>query len=215
MSELILLKKDAIIFGWQKTRSNIVFWLQLMLIVAVIFFIPSYVSELLANKSAALSFIFLIAAWVLQIGIALGLIGVALKFNDGANPSLTELFNYLEYFWSYFLASLLYGLIIFVGVILFVVPAFIWGIKYSLFPYFIVDKKVKPLVALQMSAQVTVNIKWQLFIFMCLLALINTAGVLFFGLGLFVTVPVTYLAWCHVYRQLSTRQINLGQSTAK
>lgn len=205
MPDYLLDNKKALSFGWEHLKNNWSFWCQLILIAGVTFFLPSYLSEQLTNKSTALSLIVLIAAWILQIGLALGLIGIALKINDQIKPTLSDLFNYFEFFWSYFLASLLYSLIIFAGIILLVFPAFVWGVKYSLFAYFIIDRKAKPTEALQMSADATKDVKWQLFIFMIILALINIAGAMLLGIGLFISIPVTYLAWAFVYRQLAAR----------
>ena len=196
-------KKEALWFGWEKVKAEPSYFVGLMLLAAVTFVVPSYISGRLIVVSESLSVIIFLASWFLQIGVGLGLIGLALKFSQGLRPPLSELFNYFRFFWPYFLASLLYSLVIFAGVILLVVPAFVWGIKYSLFPFFIIDKGVRPLEALHLSAEATRVVKWQLFLFLLLLALINLAGVLLAGVGLLLTVPVTYIAWAHVYSRLT------------
>jgi uncharacterized membrane protein len=165
--------------------------------------VPSYLSRQLVNVSPDLSVLLALAAAILQMGLALGLIGLTLKANEGLKPPAMELFNYFQFLWKYFLASLLYGLIILLGFILLIVPGLIWAVKYNLFAFFIIDKGVRPLESLQLSAQATAGKRWQLFVFLLLLVLINTVGALLYGVGLLLTVPITYIAWAHIYKALS------------
>lgn len=197
--------REAIKFGWQKFVTDIGYWLVIMLLALVVFAVPSYIAAQLEQSVSVLAYVVTIAAWVLQIAVGLGLIGQALKIVDGAKPPVMDIFSYFNFIWRYFLASTLYGLIMFIGLILLVVPGIIWAVKYSLFSYFIIDKQAKPLEALQLSADATQGIKGQLSLFLLLLLLINIVGAAAFGLGLFITLPVTYLAWGYIYRQLSSR----------
>lgn len=185
-----------------------------MLIVGVLFVLPSYLSNALTDQSAGLGFLIGVVSWVLQIGLTLGLIAVALKVHDNQVPPLSEVFNHFGHFFTYFGASLLYGLIMLAGIILLVVPAFVWALKYSQFAYFIVDKDMGPMDALHQSGVVTKGAKWRLFGLGLSLMLINLAGALVFLVGLLVTVPMTMLAYVYVYRKLSAGSIEPGLASA-
>jgi hypothetical protein len=60
-------------------------------------------------------------------------------------------------------SMILYGLIVGLGVILLVVPGIIWGLKYSLTPYALMDRKLGPWKALKLSGTITTGYKGQLF----------------------------------------------------
>ncbi|MDP3986233.1 MAG: hypothetical protein U1C53_02205 [Candidatus Veblenbacteria bacterium] len=197
--------REALTFGWQQTTANLKYFIGLVLVAAVVFILPSYLGQVLQERSLGLSVLVFLAAWVLQLSVGLGLIGIALKFCSGVKPPLSELFNYFHRLLPYLGASVLYGLIILAGLVLLVVPAFVWGVKFSLFPYFMIDRGAGVIESLHLSGQATRGVKWQLFCFVILLALINLAGALVVGLGLLVTVPVTYLALAWVYRRLASQ----------
>lgn len=57
-----------------------------------------------------------------------------------------------RYTWKYFLLSLLAGLIIFVGFLLFIVPGFFMMKRYLLAPYYLVDKNTGVWEAMKLSA---------------------------------------------------------------
>jgi uncharacterized membrane protein len=91
------------------------------------------------------------------------------------------------------------------GLVLLIVPGIILAIKYVFYDYLIIDKELGPLEALRESSRITGGVKWQLFIFMLLVFLINFAGILFFGVGLLLTIPATTIATAYVYRRLLAR----------
>jgi uncharacterized membrane protein len=89
-----------------------------------------------------------------------------------------------------------------VGTILLIVPGIIWALKFQFYGYYIVDKNLKPVDALKMSAMSTSGKKGNLFVFFVLLGLINFLGLIALLVGLLISVPVTLLAYVYVYRLL-------------
>jgi len=79
----------------------------------------------------------------------------------------------------------------------------IWAIKYQFFGYLIVDRGLGPVEAIRKSAGVTDGAKVDLFLFGLLIAGINLLGMLALVVGLFVTLPLSLIAYAHVYRRLS------------
>ena len=86
--------------------------------------------------------------------------------------------------------------------ILLIFPAFIWGIKFCLYPYFIVEKGMGPIEALQASSRATMGAKWDLLGFWSVIGVINVLGFFCLLIGLFATVPTTMVAMALVYRKL-------------
>ena len=69
--------------------------------------------------------------------------------------------------------------------------------------YLVVDRGAGPIEAIKESWRITKGHKWQLFLLMLTLILLNIAGIIAFVIGVLVTIPVTWLAVTHAYRALS------------
>jgi hypothetical protein len=195
-------KGEAVRFGWNTAKSNIGFFIGLIIIVALINVVPLLVEGAVGEEAGALALIVSLASWVLDIEVTMGLIRVALRFCDGEKGRLSDLFSCFPLFFKYVFASILYGLISSIGVLLLIIPGIIWSVKYQFFGYFIVDKGVGPVEALKGSSRVTKGAKWDLFVFSILLGLINFLGALCLGVGLLLTIPLAMVAQAFVYRKL-------------
>jgi uncharacterized membrane protein len=93
-----------------------------------------------------------------------------------------------------------FGLIL---LVLLLIPTIFISVRFKFFPYVLLDNEhasVKDLI--KMSYKLTANHFWILLAFLITCSLINVVGILFFGIGLFVTVPLTVLALAHVYNKL-------------
>ncbi len=73
----------------------------------------------------------------------------------------------------------------------------------SLSSYLVVDKNMGPIESLKVSWAVTQGARWQLCCFGGLIVLLNLAGLLCLGLGLIITVPVSWIAGAYVYDRLA------------
>lgn len=198
-------KRAAINFGWESMKKNFFFFVVLLLIVTAVNMVPGIISGMFERGNGAiLGFLATLIGWALQLAVSLGLIGIALKIHDKKKVSYKNLFDYFTLVIPYFFASILYGLIIVAGFILFVVPGVIWAIKFRYYTYFMVDKNFGPIRALKASAKITTGSKWNLFLLGLLLALINIAGALLLLVGLFATVPLSMMAEAYVFRRLSS-----------
>ena len=198
-------KGEAIRFGWETTKSNLGFFIGLLLIVFIIAAFFSGFGSLFEESLPFLSLIFNLGSLVFNLIISIGFIKVALKFYDGKKGEFGDFFTFTgSLLLTFFAGSLLFGLIIVLGYILLIIPGIILMIKLQFFNYFIVDKDMGPIEALQASWGITKGVKWELFLFMLLLGLLNIAGFLLFIVGLFISIPITILATAYVYRKLST-----------
>jgi len=131
-----------------------------------------------------------------------GLLKIILSVTDGRETRIGDLFSAGDVFISYLLGSILFGLIMAVGILLLIVPGLIFSVMFLFYGFFIVDKHMGPVEALKASAALTKGVRWQLFGFILILSLLNVAGALLLAVGLFVTVPVSWVAIAFVYRKL-------------
>ena len=120
--------------------------------------------------------------------INMGILYITLRFVDNDKPTFTNLFTPAKHIIPFIIASILYGLIVFVGLLLLIIPGIIWSIRYSQYKFLIIDKELGPIEALKKSAEITRGSKWNIFLLGILLGLINILGVLALGLGLLSVV---------------------------
>ena len=193
---------EAVQFGWNTTKSNIGFFIGLLIVAGLIQYVPAIVAAIIEADAPDLSLIIRIASYVLSAIIGMGLIKICLRFCDGEKGEFSDLFSCYPLFFKYLIGSILYGLIVVVGLILLIIPGIIWAIKFQFFDYLIIDKGLGPIDALEKSSEITSGIKLDLFSFAILIGIINLVGLLCLLVGLFVTIPITMVATAFVYRKL-------------
>lgn len=193
---------EAIHFGWNTMKSNLGFFIGLLIFVFLFTSLSSIIAAKATEANIFLGIIFYIADFSLSIIISIGLVKIALRFCDNEKGRFADLFSQYPLFPQYLVGSILYGLIVFAGTILLIIPGIIWGIQFCFYDYFIVDKGLGPIEALKRSSAITKGVKWDLFLFFLILSGINLLGALCLLIGLFVTIPTTMVALAFVYRKL-------------
>lgn len=203
MAEKRFLMSEAITFGWNTMKQNIGFFIGLLIVAFLIENLPGILSNMSRRNFPALAVLLSIAGFILSLVVQMGLIKVSLKFCDGIKGQLDDLLSSFHLLLNFVAGAILYALIVIAGALLLIIPGIIWGIKFSLFPYYIVDRQMGPVESLKASGIATSGAKWDLFLFGLLLGLINLAGMLVFFIGLFATIPTSMVAYAYVYRKLS------------
>jgi len=200
--EYIFSKKEAISFGWEQAKDKLLFLAGLAIIVFGVPSLLSYVGVELRPLTPVTAALFDIASMIVQFILDIGFVYILLKIHDKQEYAYKDLFAKARLFVRYIFATILYFLVVLLGLILLVIPGIVWGIKYSFYLYAILDKGLGAQDALSLSGKITKGSKWNLFFFGLLLGLINIAGAIVLGVGLLVTVPLTALAWTFAYRKL-------------
>ena len=108
-------------------------------------------------------------------------------------------------FLKFLAGELLVGLIVIAGLFLLVVPGIIFMLMFLFVPYLIIDKEIGPIEAMKESARITRGYKWELFLLVLLVFVLNVFGTLALLVGLLVSIPVTTLALVHTYRTLELK----------
>jgi hypothetical protein len=193
-------KKEAVKFGFGIAKSNLLFFIGLLIIV---FFVSAVASSLRggAQKSALAYLALSIIQYLVNIVIGMGLIRISLEFIDKAKPKIRDIVYYKPIV-RYVLASIITGIVVILGLVLLIIPGVILAIRLQYTTYLIVDKNLGPIEAIKKSWSVTRRNTWNLFFFGILLVLINILGVVCLLVGLFITIPLGMLATTFVYRKL-------------
>jgi uncharacterized membrane protein len=194
---------EAISVGWEKTRSNLSFLILVLFISFIINGLPGFTTNMIREDVPVLSSLITIAFWVLTVLVSMGTIKIALKLIDKKKPVLSDLYDEHAKLLRFILSTLVYSMIVTVGLIFFIVPGIILGIRFQFYSYLIIDRNMGPLQALKKSGEITSGNKWNLFLFALCMGLLNILGVLLLVVGLLVTIPITMIATAYVYRKLT------------
>jgi len=191
--------KEALEFGWHKTREHSGILFQVMLAFFVLEIVQAIIERTIATTllgslaNAALS--------VVSLVMGAGFTMIALKLSHGHKTHFRELFPWNRTVWLYFLASLLSALAMVGGFILLIIPGIIVGVRLS-FVRFAVMEGARPFESLHQSWHATRGHFWRMLGLVLVLVGINIVGAMLLLVGLLVTVPVSMLAMAHVYLKL-------------
>lgn len=206
----ILSVRRALQEGWQGTIRNLWFLIGVVVIFYVLSLIPGLVDLLVPDEREDGFFwvIFLVIScgrWLLQAIMSMGSIKITLRILDGQPVEYRYLFSEYHQLLTFVAASFLYGVIVMIGFLLFIIPGIYWALKYQFFAYRIVDAGDGVFDALRKSGEITSGVKLPLLGLSLLNMAIVLLGTLLLGVGLLVAVPVTMIATASAYRQLTAR----------
>jgi hypothetical protein len=198
---------DAIGYGWAAYWKNVGPMLVIVLIIAAVHIAFGVVGDEVDSLVGRI--LLQLAAWLIGLFLALGLFRVALEITSGVQPEIGDLFK-SEGYAPYFVASILFGIGFFVGLLLFVIPGIIFAVVFGFYGFVAAERgnTVLALETLQRAAEISRGHRWQLFGLAIVLFLINVLGALLFVIGLLFTAGITIIAWAYTYRRLSGETVN-------
>ena len=197
MSEKVIDTIGPIIFGWNTLKANLKFFVVLMTIVGIASFLPQLVSFIMPfeessswwSLSLLIFVVLIILSIIINIMFQVGLINISIIFRNGETPQIRDLYSSKPIVLvNYLVASLIYGLMVAVGLLLLIVPGIFLAMKYQFYGYLITDRGMGPFEALKESGRLTDGAKKDLFVFW--LALICGILAIMLVLGLLVALPV-------------------------
>ncbi|MCL5011972.1 MAG: hypothetical protein M1320_00935 [Patescibacteria group bacterium] len=154
-----------------------------------------------------LSILITIVNVFIQIVFGISTVAIALKLYAGESVRVKEVFYTHGKFKDYILAGILYLLILCAGFILFIIPGFVWMIKYQFFPWLLIEKNLKPTEALRASARITAGNKWKLFWYWILSIGVSLVGLVVVGIGIIPAAALVFLGYTFLYKQLSAQYV--------
>jgi uncharacterized membrane protein len=103
-----------------------------------------------------------IAGKVVNSAIAFVLFKISLGFLESHQLNKTDLFSQDQLLMKYIAASLLFWLMVYIGLMLLIVPGIYVLLTYSFYGLEMVEKGLEPIDALKRSAEITKGAKWSL-----------------------------------------------------
>lgn len=153
----------------------------------------------------AVKIAFVIVNIPISIWITLGIWRYLLKVARGVPARFADLFAGGP-FWNFLGATLVYSLVVFVGLIFCVVPGIIAALGLHFCTLLVIDRKLGPIEALSESWRLTNGLKWALLLFFLISIPVNLIGILACCIGVFVTSTLTQIALVWIYLRLTAAQ---------
>lgn len=184
----------AISYGWASVKKD--FW-YFVGIAAV-----STILGSAASNAKDQRFFFWLVGLCITSWMTAGYWTIVLNYQAGKKLPFSTLFKQFNSILSIIGASILVGIIVAVGFFLLIVPGIYFALKYQFVNQLIIDKKLGILEAMKESARITKGKRMSLLGFDCMCFLVILLGVIALGVGVFVAMPVVWLAEADIYRKL-------------
>jgi len=183
--------KELLEFGWLKTKQH--YWY--LFCVGIL--------AILVKGASMVTGPFQI---IVSVAISISLTYVLLIIARGETPtfeSLTVPFRSYKTPLTFFLATLLIMIAGLIGLALLILPGIWILIRLQFYKYIVLEHEgIKARESLAQSFEMTKGHFWQLFLFLIVIVLFNFIGILCLFVGLLITLPVTGIAYTHLYMKL-------------
>jgi uncharacterized membrane protein len=145
-----------------------------------------------------------LAAAAVHEPLVAGFIFAAAKILREQTPTFADFFGGFQF--KYFLPLVLLGLVsrilITLGLLLLVIPGLYLAVSYIFATLMVVDQDLDFWPALEQSRKFVTPRWFSFFVLLLLLVLVNVAGILALGVGLLVSLPVSWCALVAAYADL-------------
>ncbi len=196
-------------FAWDKFKENPVQHILVFLAVGAAGQLATILLSAIAQDANLTTIMSLNFLRYISIDAITGMFVIAYSLHivRGAENSPTDILKSVfdfDMWWKYLLAGILMGLAVSVGLLLLIVPGIILALGLIWTQYMVVDYKKDPIEALKSSWELSKGKKWDIFLLIASVGLINLAGLLALIVGLLVSIPVSTFAVTRAYDILSS-----------
>jgi uncharacterized membrane protein len=157
---------------------------------------------------SALMLVVLSAAGAAYVGILLngpllgGMFAYCLKRIRGEEASVNDVFSGFQNFVQLMLGGLVTSVLVGIGALFCLIPGLYLGIAWQLTFFLIQDRQIGFWEAMEVSRKVVTKHFWGVFLLLLMTLLLNVAGVLCCFVGIFVTLPLSFIALSYLYEDL-------------
>ncbi len=189
--------KASLKHAWEVYKANF----EISVFATLFIIVLGYLSD---DKTMPQNFLLGLTAVIVLIIAGIGYIRIFLKIHEGQPVEFEDLFKSYPLFWRYIGVSILFPLLVLVGLVLLIIPGLFWAIRFSFSQIAMVDKNLGPVAAMKESYRITKGLFWKLFLFWIVIIFINILGSILF-IGTLVSLPVSAIASVYVYKELQKR----------
>jgi uncharacterized membrane protein len=188
---------SALSYGWNTFKANPGPLIAIVAVPVLIEIVVSLLTQFVFDFSIVLVVLLEIIGVVLGTIAALGIHRSALLVTAGEGVDFAKAFQY-DRWGEWFVFSIVFGLMVAVGLALCVIPGLLVIAFFGLAPYYFIDQRMSLGDALRASREAagSKNLAFPIL----LSVIVGFLGILACGVGYFVTAPVAYLAVAFLYR---------------
>jgi uncharacterized membrane protein len=140
--------------------------------------------------------VFQLLSWIVGAVAALGIYNMTLQITAGQTPDIGRAFT-SDRWGEWFLFSLVYGIMVGVGLILCVIPGLFVLAFFGMAPYFFLDRGMSLGDALNASREAASR-GYAMPVILAII--VGIAGAILCGIGALITAPAAYIAVAFLYR---------------
>jgi hypothetical protein len=206
--------------GWRLTKKNwggllalgllsMVIGAAITLVLTLIFGVDALTN--LSGESDLSNFILNLIYTLLYSVFAINSIKILIDYTRGHELKILNIFEMsqplMRQAFKFFLASILYGLIMMLGFILFIVPGIYFAVKYGFVFNILADKDITISEAFKLAGKITEGNIWKLLGLYFVSTLIVLLGIIVLIVGIIPAIMITYMAYFYVYTHLMDKHV--------
>lgn len=149
-----------------------------------------------------------VATNVLQIFLGIGIVRINLNVGRGKPAEIGMLFSGGPFFVRILGGSILYGLLISIGLVALIIPGVYLALKYWPFYYFIVDRDCGVGDSFSLAGEYTTGNKLNSFWLFLISLGLATVGMLMCCVGAILTYPIASLMWAVGYLMMTSQPVH-------
>lgn len=189
--------------SWQAAKSQI--WVLTGLLIG--YYILSFtlgMFALPAQSSKVGAIMVNVVSILISILFMLGYMKNMFQTLDEIEPQFSAYGQQSRKIFTYFFATILFGIIVAIGLCLFIIPGIYLGLRLQFYQAFIVEEDAGIVDSLKRSWKITEGQVIPLLLLSLAMIGIVLVGVILFVVGVFFAIPVIYLMYCDSFRKLNT-----------
>ena len=201
-----LIIADAIKTSWKAVKSPIWVLVGLLIGYTILSFILSIFGTP-GSGSIAGSIIVNFVSLIIGLIFSLGYYKNMFQALDGLEPQFSAYGQQSRKILTYFIASVIYFIIVAVGLAFLIVPGIWLGIRLMYYMAFIIEEDAGIIESLKKSWEITKGQGWKLFLLGLTTIAIALLGFIVLFVGIFIAIPVINMIYCYSFRVLNALQV--------
>jgi hypothetical protein len=194
----------AFSYAWQKFQQYAGPLILIVLIIVAVNILGGVLRFTVDNFF--LGIILVAAAYVIGQILTIGIINASLMVTRGEAPEVGKAFN-TAHLGEFIIGSIIYGIAVFVGLILCIIPGVIAAIMLGFYGFYVLDQGMSGTEAITASYNMVRDNFGRIFLVLLVAFLLNVVGALLCGIGLLVTAPLSWIMFAYAYRKVNNQPI--------
>ena len=199
--------KEVLSEAWSKTKGSKLTFLVAYVVYVAILAAVGFVVGLVTVSFDKVGFDFFdflrnLIPVIVGMPMAAGLIMLGLRRSEGVATSPMIVLSYYHLWIPILILTLFLDILVVVGLALLVIPGLYLAIAYTMATPLLIDKALAPWEAMEASRKAVTHQWFKVFGLMLILGLLNLATILTLGVGLFWTVPLTFISIGLLYQKV-------------